>query len=105
MNLFEMLRPKEIQLIGQEVAILWEDGSESFFPMAFLRKRSPSAETRGEVDVLGNRYGGHGPTEFQGVTVTGWEFVGGYGVRFLFSDGHGSGIYSFQYLKELEKDM
>jgi DUF971 family protein len=72
--------------------------------MERLRARSPSAENRGEVDVLGNRYGGDGPTEFPGVTVTGWEMVGGYAVRFLFSDGHGSGIYSFQYLKDLAEE-
>lgn len=98
-----MLRPREIQLIGTEVAILWEDGSESFFPMEFLRQNSPSASNQGETDILGNRYGGDGPKTFPGVTVVGWQMVGGYAVRFEFSDGHNTGIYSFNYLKSLEE--
>lgn len=99
-----MLRPREVQLIGNEVAILWEDGEESFLPMEFLRERSPSAENQGETDILGNRYGGDGPREFPGVTVTGWHWVGGYAVRFDFSDGHNTGIYSFQLLRALGKE-
>jgi len=101
-SLSQMLKPRDIQLIGHEVAILWEDGSESYFPMEFLRERSPSAENQGETDVLGNRYGGDGPKKFPGVTVTGWHLVGGYAIRFQFSDGHQTGLYSFQYLRELK---
>jgi len=96
-----MLKPKDIQLIGSEVAILWEDGSESFLPMEYLRAHSPSAETQGERDILGNRYGGNGPKKFPGVTVTSWHPVGGYAIRFDFSDGHTTGLYSFAYLKRL----
>ena len=98
----KMLKPRDIQLIGQEVAVLWEDGSESYFPMEYLRERSPSAENQGETDVFGNRYGGDGPKKFPGVTVTGWHLVGGYAVRFDFSDGHRTGLYSFQYLRDLD---
>jgi DUF971 family protein len=96
-----MQPPKNIQAIGEEIAVAWADGKESYFPMAYLRANSPSAETRGEVDILGNRHGGHGPMDFTGVTVTGWEFVGNYAVRFQFSDGHGTGLYSWDYLREL----
>jgi DUF971 family protein len=96
-----MQPPKNIQAIGEEIAVAWADGKESYFPMAYLRANSPSAETRGEVDILGNRHGGHGPMDFPGVTVTGWEFVGNYAVRFQFSDGHGTGLYSWDYLREL----
>lgn len=100
-----MLKPRDIQVIGSEVAILWADGSESFFPMEFLRAHSPSAENQGETDILGNRYGGDGPKEFSGVTVDGWQMVGGYAVRFEFSDGHRTGLYSFRYLKDLEEKL
>lgn len=99
-----MFKPREIQLIGNQVAILWEDGGESFLPMEFLRERSPSAENQGETDILGNRYGGDGPKRFPGVTVTGWQMVGGYAVGFEFSDGHRSGIYSFQLLRKLGEE-
>ena len=96
-----MLKPRDIQLIGTEVAIIWEDGSESFIPMTFLRERSPSAANRGERDIFGTLYGGDGPKKFPDVTVTAWHQVGGYAIRFDFSDRHNTGIYSFKYLREL----
>ncbi len=98
-----MQRPTNIQLIGNEVAILWDDGAESYFPAEFLRANSPSAENIGERDILGNQYGGDGPRQFPGVTVLGWEVVGTYAVRFEFSDRHRTGLYSFDYLRELAK--
>ena len=55
------------------------------------RAASPSAANLGERDILGNQYGGNGPKSFPGVEVLGWEIVGNYALRFMFSDGHGSG--------------
>lgn len=96
-----MHTPANIQLIGQEVAIAWSDGTESYYPAGRLRAASPSAETQGERDILGQRHGGHGPRDFSGVSVTGWEQVGNYALRFEFSDGHRTGLYSFDYLRQL----
>ena len=98
-----MQTPSNIQLIGQEVAIIWSDGTETYFPMEKLRAASPSAENIGERDILGNRYGGDGPKTFPGVTVTGWEKVGNYALRFDFSDGHRTGLYSYDYLLDLAR--
>jgi len=99
------MRPKDIQLIGSELCILWEDESESYFPSEFLRKHSPSAENIGEKDIFGNQYGGQGLKEFPGVTIQGWDYQGNYALRPWFSDGHRSGLYSWQYLKELEAKL
>lgn len=96
-----MISPANIQLIGPEVAILWSDGAESYLNGEVLRAASPSAENMGERDILGNQYGGQGPKQFPGVTVTGWEQVGNYAVRFDFSDGHRTGIFSYDYLRRL----
>lgn len=98
-----MNSPNNIQLIGLEVAIMWSDGSETYFTGEMLRAASPSAENVGERDVLGNQYGGDGPTKFPGVTVEGWEIVGNYAVRFEFSDGHRTGLYSYAYLQDLAR--
>jgi DUF971 family protein len=97
-----MHTPVNIQLIGQEVAIAWDDGTESYFNPEQLRAASPSAETQGERDILGNQYGGGGPRRFPGVQVVGWEQVGNYAIRFDFSDGHRTGLYSFDYLRSLK---
>lgn len=65
-------------------------------PAEMLRVLSPSAEVQG-----------HGPG--QKITVPGKRYVGigsltpagNYAVRIMFDDGHGSGIYTWTYLREL----
>lgn len=96
-----MITPVNIQLIGPEVAIAWNDGAETYFTGEELRAASPSAENMGEQDILGNVYGGGGPKKFPGVTVLGWEVVGNYAIRFDFSDRHRTGLFSYAYLREL----
>lgn len=93
--------PTNVQLIGAEVAIAWSDGVETYLGAERLRAASPSAETQGERDILGQQYGGQGPRAFPGVRVLGWEQVGNYAIRFEFSDGHRTGLYSFVYLRRL----
>lgn len=100
-----MISPENIQCIGDEVAIRWSDGSENYYPMERLRAWSPSAETAGERDLLGQKIGGDERKEFPGVRVTGWQIVGGYAVAFAFSDGHRTGIYSYEYLKEIGRRL
>lgn len=96
-----MNAPVNIQLIGSEVAIVWDDGKESYFTGPQLRAASPSAETQGERDIFGQKYGGDGPKNFGSVTVRTWEQVGNYALRFDFSDGHRTGLYSYDYLRKL----
>ena len=98
-----MTVPEDVQLIGNEVAIRWSDGRESFFPMEELRAASPSAENVGEPDLFGRMHGGDPRTRFPGVVVEDWEFVGNYALRFQFSDGHRTGLYSFAYLRRLDE--
>ncbi len=100
-----MKTPTNIQLIGQEIAIVWNDGTESFYPCDKLRAASPSAETQGERDILGQQYGGDSQRNFSGVTVVGWHFVGNYAVRFDFSDGHNTGLYAYDYLLKLTEHI
>lgn len=97
-----MSAPINIQVIGNEVAIAWDDGGESYFDFERLRAASPSAANQGERDILGNQYGGDGPKKFPGVRVIGWEKVGNYAIRFDFSDGHNSGLYSYEYLRNMK---
>lgn len=96
-----MPSPTDIQIIGTEVAIRWDDGKESFITFATLRAASPSAEVKGEHDIFGTRYGGEAPRDYRGVEVTNWERVGNYAIRFDFSDGHRTGLYSYELLREL----
>ena len=83
------------------MAIAWEDGAETYISMEKLRAASPSAENTGERDLLGKQYGGTAQRHFPGVTVKSWQIVGGYAVQFHFSDGHATGIYPFDFLRDL----
>jgi len=96
------MRPVDIQPIGNELAITWDDGSETFIPLETLRRACPCAGCQGEVDILGQLHKGPErplpPTAFQLVRVTP---VGGYALQPVWADGHASGLYSFDYLKRL----
>jgi DUF971 family protein len=100
-----MEKPTNIQLIGSELCIIWSDGSESYFPAEFLRKYSPSAQNIGEKDIFGTQYGGDGPRDFPGVLIQSWDFQGNYAIRPTFSDGHSSGLFSWEYLKQIESKL
>lgn len=73
--------------------ISFDDGSDFSLPFELLRVYSPSAEVRGhgagqEVLQTGKR----------NVQITDVEPVGNYAVKPVFSDGHDSGLYSWDYL-------
>ncbi|PTY06576.1 hypothetical protein DB347_11080 [Opitutaceae bacterium EW11] len=95
------MTPQNVQIIGNEVAIVWSDGTESYLAAEKLRAASPSAETQGERDIFGQKYGGSEKTDYSGVTVLGWEQIGNYALRFDFSDGHRTGLYSYELLREI----
>jgi DUF971 family protein len=93
---------QDIQLIGDLVAIRWADASETYHRMDRLRSLSPSAETSGERDLLGRELVATDKgRDFTGITVLAWNLVGNYAIQFRFSDGHNTGLYSFEYLREI----
>ena len=90
--------PTEIKLHQKSrvLEVSFSDGSRFELPYEFLRVYSPSAEVRG-----------HGPGQEilqigkKDVDILSLEPVGSYAVQPHFSDGHGTGIYSWDYLYEL----
>ena len=98
------MRPTDIQHIGNELAVKWDDGSESFIPLEKLRRACPCAGCKGEMDVMGNLYKSPeqplSPNAFHLVRI---ESVGTYGVQPVWADGHATGIYSFDYLRRIAK--
>ncbi len=101
-NSQEIIFPEQIAAVGEELAIRWSDGRESYYRMEFLRAASPSAENTGERDLLGKVHGGDVRRSFPGVRVVSWQPVGGYALQIKFSDGHRTGLFSFSYLREIE---
>lgn len=98
-----MQPPSEVQPIGDELAIKWADGRESYISLEKMRRHCPCAGCKGEMDVMGNVYKGPAvllsPKSFQ-LQRVGW--VGTYGIQPVWGDGHSTGIYSFEYLRKLE---
>ena len=89
-----------IEPIGQELAVKWDDGSESFVSLERLRRACPCAGCKGEMDILGNVYKGEerplGPAAFRLLRVVN---VGTYAIQPIWGDQHATGIYSFDYLR------
>ncbi|GKS83316.1 DUF971 domain-containing protein [Acidovorax sp. SUPP1855] len=76
--------------------VVFSDGAAFRIPFELMRVYSPSAEVQGhgpgqEVLQTGQRH----------VTLAGLEPVGNYAVKPTFSDGHDTGIFSWDYLYEL----
>jgi DUF971 family protein len=94
--------PTEIKLHQKSrvMEIAFDDGKTFRLPYEYLRVYSPSAEVRG-----------HGPgqevlqTGKQSVEIRSMEAVGSYAVQPQFSDGHATGIYSWDYLYELGQNQ
>ena len=99
---FTAVKPVDIQPIGSELAIKWDDGSEDFIPLERLRRTCPCAGCQGEVDIMGQLHKNPDkplpPTAFNLVRI---ERVGGYAIQPVWADGHSSGLYSFDYLKRV----
>jgi DUF971 family protein len=96
------VQPVDIQRIGNELAIRWSDGRESFIPLEKLRRSCPCAGCQGEVDIMGNLHKGPAtelaPAAFD---LKKYVVVGGYAIKPVWADGHSSGLYSFDYLKRV----
>ena len=77
--------------------IEWSDGRKMVYPLDFLRSKCPCAqcvdEWTGEVRVTRDM--------FTGVTLKSLEEAGSYAFRIEFSDGHGTGIYTYKLLLEI----
>jgi len=95
------MKPESVEIVGDFVAIRWSDEVENIYPMEMLRAASPSAENQGEPDIFGEIHGADPRTEFPGVRVTDFEYVGSYAIRFVFSDGHNTGLFSYKYLRAI----
>ena len=94
-------RPVDIRLhqASRLLEIKFDNGTECQLSCEFLRVNSPSAEVKG-----------HGPGQEtlqlgkEDVNITAIEPVGNYAVKLTFSDGHNTGLYSWDYLYDLAQN-
>jgi DUF971 family protein len=97
-----MAIPTEIRLRKSErvLEVAFDDGARFSLPAEYLRVESPSAEVQGHTPgqkqiVAGRRH----------VGVIAVEPVGNYAVRLVFDDLHDTGIYSWEYLRQLGREQ
>ena len=101
----------------EKLEIEWRDGVRSSYPIGYLRSMCPCASCK----AVRGGYEGHppaiasvppgGPKKMslnilpgnyaQPLSALTAELVGNYALRIDWSDNHGSGIYSFEYLREI----
>jgi len=88
------------------LTVQWSDGTTSYYSIAYLRRMSPSADMRelreqlerNPLTVLpSGSPGGGGP-----LVATSAELVGNYAIKVVFSDGHQTGLYSWEYLRSID---
>src|SRR5262245_62035962 len=96
------MRPVDVQQIGNELAVKWEDGKESFIQLETLRRHCPCAGCQGEKDILGNLYKGP-PRQLtsQAFRLTRINPIGGYALQPVWADGHSTGLFAFDYLRRI----
>jgi DUF971 family protein len=91
----------------EKLEIGWQDGTQSVYTIAYLRAMCPCAQCKAQREEQRQRKsllrvlpGNHS----QPLAATAAELVGNYAIRIDWSDQHGSGIYSFEYLRGISRD-
>ena len=94
-------RLNHLALIGEELALVWNDGLESYIPLETLRRLCPCAVCQGEADVLGLVQRPERTYRENSFQLRSVRPVGGYALHMDWADGHNSGFYSFDYLRSI----
>jgi len=94
-----MIEPVQIiEESDREISIKWSDEAETHYTAADLRRKCPCAscvnEWTGEKIL-------NAESISDDLTIDSTSVVGRYALNFHFSDGHETGIYSFQFLRKL----
>ena len=91
------------------IKIDWKDGHRSEYSLAYLRDECPCASCTGAHGTAPQKSNYSAPlppaNPFQMykpvLKMSGVEEVGHYAIRILWNDGHNTGIYSFEHLREI----
>ncbi|MBI1804228.1 MAG: DUF971 domain-containing protein [Ignavibacteriae bacterium] len=97
------MRPKKIKKINDfELTILWDDEHQSRYALEHLRNACPCAGCQGETILL-REYSPPSPDMSAAgrYELTGIQQVGSYAIQLTWADGHSTGIYTWEQLKDL----
>jgi len=90
--------PTEVRRMPAEkvLRLTWNDGHVADYEYTFLRGYCPCAGCQGHASGDVNFHPPPGPVEPNGI-----EPVGNYALSFAWSDGHATGIYRYEFLREI----
>jgi DUF971 family protein len=94
--------PEEIRVTeaGATLNLVYGESESYALSAEYLRVLTPSAEARGHNGVGGRTVAGKA-----GVRISGVEPVGNYAIKLIFDDGHSTGIYTWDFLRELSLEQ
>jgi DUF971 family protein len=96
-----MIRLIQQVVVGDELALAFDDGVECYLPLVTLRRACPCAACQGEPDALGRVVRPVPSIGEAGFRLRKLETVGGYALQLYWGDGHSTGIYTYDYLRRL----
>ncbi len=90
------------------LTVTWADGRVSYYPIGYLRRSSPSADERQLREQMAKDPLTVLPTNVaeamnKPVVAVDAELVGNYAIKIRFSDGHDTGLYSWSYLRQIDR--
>ena len=101
------MQPKQIKIADKDkLLIKWDDDSETTLALKYMRDECPCAGCKGETILLRT----YRPPKPQILSpdmykVKSIEVVGEYAIQISWKDGHNTGIFSWDYIRQLEKDQ
>lgn len=94
------MQPKSVNRHEKGIQIIWQDDHVCVYPIKYLRRHCPCAvckEIPGRVDeMIPEDRLPPGNLEIKNAQPIGW-----YALQFVFSDGHATGIYSYEFLRRI----
>jgi DUF971 family protein len=98
----EPLMPVSLSKEGSDrLVIVWNDGHRSVYTWAHLRKNCPCAGCREERDKPPDPFRILKPSDLVPIAPVGMPRVGRYAYKIVWSDGHDTGIFTLENLREL----
>ncbi|KPP99604.1 MAG: hypothetical protein HLUCCA01_06160 [Bacteroidetes bacterium HLUCCA01] len=97
----------DVDTASQTLSIVWNDGETSFFPFDGLRKVCPCVFCRGGHEYMGKKMD---PAELAKPAQREWRIrsvkpMGNYAIQIVWNDGHDSGLYRFEALRQLWEEF
>jgi DUF971 family protein len=99
--------PVKIKILEKtNLLIVWDDETKSLIDIKYLRKECPCAVCKGETVLLKTYRPAKTTAEHpESFIIKNIQPVGEYAIQIIWKDGHDSGIFTWEYLKELDKSQ